>query len=180
MNGRAGILASLLAVVALLAAYLLLGGGTYAPREVPDPCAPRELSPERPVGEQIALSALDGAACELQVTREDLTLALASESERESFQAAYDVDDEEFAEATRAGLERAIGDAEGLGTLSATEASIAREVVARLPYEQLVDLLGRVTGEDDPLAALTETIVSGVELGEDIDGILEDIGNLIP
>lgn len=179
-GSRLGVLASLAAVLALLGAYLALGGGTYAPRQVPDPCEPRELSPERPVGEQVALSALDGAACELRVTREDLTLALASDSERESFQAAYGIDDEEFAAATRAGLERAIDDAESLGTLSDTQATIAREVVGRLPYDQLVGLLGRVTGEDDPLAALTEAIVAGAEFGEDVDGLLDDLGELIP
>lgn len=181
MGAARRVAAALLAATSLLAAYLLLGGGAYAPRQVPDPCAARELTADRPVGEQVALSALDGAACELRVSREDLTLALASEAERESFQARYGVEDEQFAAATRAGLDRAIDDAEELETLSATEATIAREVIGRLPYDSLVGLLGRVTGEDDPLAALTETITAASELPDLLDDLdVADLDGLLP
>ena len=61
------------ASLALVGVYLALGGASYAPAAVADPCAPRELRDQggfAQVAEQIVLSGLDGAACELGVSRE--------------------------------------------------------------------------------------------------------------
>jgi hypothetical protein len=66
------------AVLILVGAYLALGGASYAPAKVADPCAPRDWrNPQglQAVAEQIVLSALDGAACELHVSREEIVLA---------------------------------------------------------------------------------------------------------
>ena len=62
-------------------AYLAAGGGDYEPTAVADPCAPREWRSPAGIEEsaqQFALSALDGAACELGVSREALAVALAT------------------------------------------------------------------------------------------------------
>ncbi len=61
------------AVAALLVAvYILLGGGSFGPRDVADPCAPRA----RPAGveriQRAALATLDGTACKLGRARESL------------------------------------------------------------------------------------------------------------
>ena len=67
------------AVAALLVTYLALGGASYKPTPVADPCATREWRDPggvQAVLEQIALSGLDGAACKLGVSREELVLAL--------------------------------------------------------------------------------------------------------
>ena len=64
-------------VAALLAAgYVALGGADFGPRAVADPCAPRA----RPAGiertQRAALATLDGAACSLGASREDLLRTL--------------------------------------------------------------------------------------------------------
>ena len=69
------------ASLALIGVYLALGGASYAPARVADPCAPRDWrNPQglQHTAEQIVLSALDGAACKLHVTREDMVLAFSS------------------------------------------------------------------------------------------------------
>ena len=65
--------------------YLALGGGSYTTPAVADPCVTREWrNPDglERVAEQIVLSSLDGAACDLHVSREELVLALATDSSR--------------------------------------------------------------------------------------------------
>ncbi len=60
---------------ALVAAYVVLGGSTYGPTPIADPCAPRA----RPVDDKTqraALATIDGAACALGRGREELLLAL--------------------------------------------------------------------------------------------------------
>ena len=82
------ILVSTVAAVALVVAYLALGGASYAPAAVADPCAPREVRDPDGFGEvteQIVLSAVDGAACELGVSREAVVLAFASDNSLERF-----------------------------------------------------------------------------------------------
>ncbi|MBA3400470.1 MAG: hypothetical protein H0U05_00635, partial [Actinobacteria bacterium] len=71
------------AVAAVLVPYLALGGASFEPTPVADPCVTREWrDPDDPqaVLEQIVLSTLDGAACELGVTREDLVIAVKDEA----------------------------------------------------------------------------------------------------
>src|SRR5262245_65487026 len=79
---------SVAAALALVVTYLALGGASYAPAKVADPCAPRDWrSPSglSEVGEQIVLSGLDGVSCELGVSREAMVLALANSDSRERF-----------------------------------------------------------------------------------------------
>ena len=69
-------------VAAVVVPYLALGGGSFEPTPVADPCEPREQADADGVGEtieRIALRAVDGVACELGVSREELVLALRSE-----------------------------------------------------------------------------------------------------
>lgn len=155
MSAPVGLLAALGCAIGLVGTYLALGGAGYKPLEVADPCQPRALSGERGEAEQIALSALDGAACELRVTREELALALASDEARETFLAEHYVSDETLAAAGRAGLERSVAVAEALGTISPTQAAIVGEVVERVPYERVVELLGTISG-GEPLDAFSE------------------------
>src|SRR5688572_13464781 len=98
-------------------AYLIAGGASYTPLAVADPCEPRseEVLAERGVFEGILLSGLDGAACELGVSREELATALADSATLDEFAAANDIDRTAIEEAVRAGLIRAIDDAEMQG-----------------------------------------------------------------
>ena len=99
VNGKGLVLGALAASAALVIAYLLAGGGDYEPTAVADPCAPREWRDPEGVEEaaqQFALSALDGAACELQVSRETLAVAIATPESRAEFAADHGIDDGEL------------------------------------------------------------------------------------
>jgi MFS family permease len=97
----------------LVAVYVGLGGGGFGPREVADPCAPRE----RPAGvertQRAALATLDGAACELGLPREDLLRELLGGERPEG------VSEDELVDALSAGVDRARDERE-LSALQAT------------------------------------------------------------
>jgi hypothetical protein len=133
--------------VALVAVYLALGGASYAPAAVADPCAPRDdrnaESFER-VAEQIVLSALDGAACKLGVSREDVVLAFSSRASLERFAQKHGDSGKELENLARAGLRRALDDAERANQLDPSLAELLRGLVERVPIAQLLDLLERL------------------------------------
>ena len=135
------------AAVALVGVYLALGGASYAPAAVADPCAPREL--RRPKGfeqvaEQVVLSALDGAACELDVSREKVVLAFSTGSSLERFAQEHEISEQELESLVRTGLGRALDDAEREGLVNATLADLLRGLVARVRVAQLLDLLDQL------------------------------------
>ena len=144
VRGALLILASVLASLALVLAYLAAGGSSYSPATVKDPCEPREWRDPgslEEIAEQFSLSALDGAACELGVTRETLARALATPQSRERFSRRYGIDDAELASAVRAGLLRGVDDAERAGALPAFLAEPLRETVRQIPPEQAIELI---------------------------------------
>jgi hypothetical protein len=149
ISSGAVLVAAIIASLALIGSYFALGGASYEPVAVADPCKPRPISKPEGSGEvlqQVALSALDGAACELNVSREELTLALANQSSRERFLREHRVTDQVFEEALRAGLVRAVDDAQRVGALSDLEASLIRAAVERLPIGVVIDVLQRASG----------------------------------
>jgi hypothetical protein len=140
---------SVAAALALVLAYLALGGASYAPAKVADPCAPRDWrnpSGLSEVGEQIVLSGLDGAACELGVSREAMVLALANSDSRERFAREHGITDQRLEQLVRDGLLRAIDDAQQADALNPTIANILRGVVRSVPVDELVDLLDQIPG----------------------------------
>ena len=140
---------SLAAAAGLVAVYLALGGASYAPAKVADPCAPRDWTePDglAEVGNQIILSALDGAACQLNVSREDMVLAFESEATLEQFGREHQVSEQDLERLVRAGLERAIADAERAGALTPRLAKLARDIADNIPPGLLVELLDRAPG----------------------------------
>ena len=143
------ILWSTAAVVVLVAVYLALGGASYAPAKVADPCAPRDWREPQgfeEVVEQIVLSAVDGAACDLHVSREDMVLALANKESREQFAREHGITNEKLEELVHEGLLRSIDDAESAGALNSTVAGVLRGVVRRVPLDELFDLVDRLRG----------------------------------
>jgi hypothetical protein len=135
------------AAVALVVLYLALGGASYAPAKVADPCAPRDWREPhgfQEVAEQIVLSSLDGAACELHVSREEIVLALANRDSRERFAREHGITNERLEQLVRVGLLRAIDDAERAEALDPTVADLLRRVVRRIPVEGLLDLLDQL------------------------------------
>jgi hypothetical protein len=135
---------SVLASLLLVGAYLAAGGSSYSPKQTQDPCKPRQWTDPgslQEVAQQFSLSALDGAACELGVSREELARALPTEEARQRFLDEYDIGTEEFAKAIRAGLLRAIEDAERAGALSPLIAGPLRATIEDIPLDQAIDLV---------------------------------------
>jgi hypothetical protein len=138
------VVGSIVASLVLVGAYLAAGGSSYEPEKVQDPCKPRPWSNPQSLSEianQFTVSALDGAACQLGVSREELAQALATPQARERFKQKYGIDDEKLARAVRAGLVRAVDDAEEAGALSPILAAPLRETVQRIPLEQAIELI---------------------------------------
>jgi hypothetical protein len=140
-----GLIAAAVAASALLVgAYAIAGGSNYQPTPVADPCQPREwTSPDSPeeTAEQFFLSALDGAACELHVSREALVVALATPENRTEFAAEQGITATTLDAAVRAGLVRAIDDAERAGAISSVVASSLRTTVSQLPLSEAIALI---------------------------------------
>lgn len=135
---------SILAAVALVGIYLAAGGSSYTPAKTQDPCRDRPWrNPEglQEIAEQFTLSALDGAACRLGVSRETLAQALASPDARERFSERYGIGDARLATAVRAGLLRAVRDAEEAGALSPFLAAPVRETLRSIPLEEAIELI---------------------------------------
>jgi len=135
------------AVAVLVLVYLALGGASYAPAKVADPCAPRDWRNPQGVQEvlqQIVLSSLDGAACELHVSREDMVLALASKDSREQFAREHGITRQELEDLVRKGLLRSIDDAENADALDPRVAGLLRGAVQRVPLDQLFELIDRL------------------------------------
>jgi hypothetical protein len=170
-----------LASLALVIAYLAAGGADYSPAKVADPCEPREWRDPQgleEIAEQFSLSALDGAACELQVSREQLARGLATEQSRETFVRRYGIDDATLEAAVRAGLVRAVDDAEDAGALPPLVALPLREVAERIPVDEAIQLI-----EDSrPLFQDAEGFLGGLGgfLGQAESLLPEDLQQLIP
>jgi hypothetical protein len=141
VSRRSGAIA---AVGALFAGVVLLialefasgadGAGSLAVR---DPCAARPAYPGQgldAVLQRIVLDGLDGAACELGASREELVLSLAPTSK-----ADIRWDDATIERALRAGLIGAIDDAEQRGSLGGVVAALLRQLVQRAPVQWLID-----------------------------------------
>lgn len=142
------LLVALGAVAAVLVPYVALGGGSYDPTPVADPCAEREWRDPGGFGavlEQVALSALDGAACELGVSREELVLAVRSERALDAFAAEQGIARADAEEAIAEGLERAVDDAEAAGALPGALAVLARQAVRAVPPWLLIETLERLS-----------------------------------
>jgi hypothetical protein len=130
--------------LALAGVYLAAGGSSYAPEKSQDPCKHRAWSNPEGLGEianQFSISALDGAACQLGVTRETLARALATPEARERFSERYGIDEAKLARAVRAGLLRAIDDAEGAGALSPLIAGPLRGTIEDIPLDRAIELM---------------------------------------
>ena len=125
-----------LAAAVLIAVELANGALSYGESKVADPCTQRETFPgegyEATI-QRIVLDGLDGAACELGTTREELVLSADPELGRD-----VEWDRETLERAVRSGLLEAIADAEARGGIGGLEATLLREVVERAPLDWLI------------------------------------------
>jgi hypothetical protein len=138
------LLLSVAAVASVLAPYLALGGASYEPTAVADPCVTREWRDPgglSAVLEQIALSTLDGAACELGVSREDLVLAIRDEESLDAFASEHGISRPEAERALDDGLDRALREAEEAGDVSGFVGEVVARTLDAIPPWLLLDAL---------------------------------------
>ena len=149
MRRAAPLLVALAAVAAVLVPYAALGGGSYAPTPLADPCKARQWRNPGSVGEvleQVALSGLDGAACDLGVSREELVLALRSDHTLDAFATKHGIRKADAELAVQKGLLRAIDDAEAADALPALVGGLARRAIESVPPSLLLEALQRLGG----------------------------------
>jgi hypothetical protein len=134
-------------VAAVVVPYLALGGGRFEPTPVADPCDVRERAEAEGLGEtleRIALRAVDGVACELGVSREDLVLALRSEKALDAFARERGIDRDELEAAIADGLMRAVDQAEDEEALPGFVAPLVRRAAESVPPWLLLETLERL------------------------------------
>jgi hypothetical protein len=143
-RARVLVVGALVLSLALVGVYLAAGGASYTPEKSRNPCEPRPWHETsgglEGLAEEFSLSALDGAACRLGVSRERLARALATKQGREQFAKHFHIDDEKLAKAIRAGLVRAVDDAEEHGKIPSLLAGPLRGTVEHIPLEQAIEL----------------------------------------
>ena len=138
----------LAAAVVFLAVELGMGAWGFGEVKRVDPCTAATASRGggfEPTLQRILLDGLNGAACRLHTTREELVESLGSGSSRWS--------DEQIQQAVRLGLVQAIDKAERRGDVPGIVASLLREAAKHAPIKFLVEnspsvgeLLGQLLG----------------------------------
>jgi len=134
-------------VAAVIVPYVALGGGSFEPTPVADPCAPRAYSEAEGLGEtieRIALTAVDRVACRLGVSREELVLALRSEDAFDRFTRENGIERTAAERAIHDGLVQAVDEAEQDGTLPGFIAPLVRKAAESVPPWLLLDTLERL------------------------------------
>ncbi|MGI8633661.1 MAG: hypothetical protein ACR2NA_14110 [Solirubrobacterales bacterium] len=142
--GIALVVAAIVASFALIGAYGAAGGSDYEPLTVRDPCEPRawrDPAGAEELGEQLVLSALDGTACRLRVSREELALSIADAGSVQAFRRRYRIDEAQFEAAVRTGLVRAVDDARDAGAIGPVAATLGRALANRIPVDEALRLL---------------------------------------
>ena len=141
----AGPLVACVAVAAALAgSYVALGGTSYEPTPVADPCDPRPPRETSGTGERVEvvlLAAADETACALGVSREDLVLALRSVDELEELADREGRSRAELEDALRTGLVRAVDEAKSENLMGDTTAGALTFAAERLPLGLLLSVL---------------------------------------
>jgi MFS family permease len=126
----------------LLVAELAAGGRDFGERKFVDPCeAPADPFPQGDgidgTLQRISLSAIDGAACELGTGREELLLSL---DPRSDFGPEVTWTQETLEDALRAGLVRAIDDADERNTLPGIVATGLKFAAERAPIDWVLGI----------------------------------------
>ena len=131
------VLAAMLAAAALLLAVELAKGAAEPVSLVlANPCNPRQAhgSGFDATVQRIVLDGLDGAACGLHTTREELVLSLAPGT---GFRRRWDRQTIEVA--LRAGMLRSVDEAERRGDLPSFIAPVLRRLVQTAPLDRLIE-----------------------------------------
>lgn len=93
------------------------------------------------IAEQIALSAADGAACKLGISREELVEALSSQDRLDALLKRKGLSEDDFDDLIRTGLQRSIDDAKRADQLSGFEAFVLEQALGAVPIDWVLDRL---------------------------------------
>ena len=140
----APIVAAVVAAMALVGAYVALGGTSYEPSAVANPCAPRPPRAAEGTGERVELvllAAADRTACRLGVSREELVLALRSVDDLDALARKEGRSRGELEQALRAGLVGAVEEGQRQGLIGDTTAGSLRFAADHFPLGILLSLL---------------------------------------
>jgi hypothetical protein len=126
------VLAFLFALAAVLVAREFALGAAHAGRvHLADPCQPRAFTGS--AIQRVVLNGLDGAACRLHMSREQLVLSVGSNSPFHTHWSKQKIE-----VALRAGLLRAVDDAERRGDIPSFLADPIRKFIRTAPLDKLV------------------------------------------
>jgi hypothetical protein len=126
-------------VITLLVVELALGALHFGDTKLADPCTSKPTFSGGGIDgavQRFALEGLNGAACKLGTTREELVLSFAPASGERIRWTRETIDD-----ALRAGIDRAAHESAGGGITGTVVAFLLRELVAR-PVEWFLDRSG--------------------------------------
>lgn len=133
-----------LVACALVGAYIALGGTSYEPSPVANPCAPRPTRETHGTEERIEtvlLAAANRTACRLGVSREELVLALRSVDDLDALARKEGRSRDDLEEALRAGLLEAVAEGERQDLIGDTTADGLRFAAEHFPLGLLLSLL---------------------------------------
>jgi hypothetical protein len=143
-HAAVAVLAALIVGVGALIAIEFANGATdYGTLEREDPCTAQDDFSGSGLDaslQRIALSGLNGAACELGVTREELVLSFSPSVAPKEIK----WDKATVERAVRKGMLKAVDDAEGRGSLPGVAAFLLREVIERAPIDWLINGAGEL------------------------------------
>jgi hypothetical protein len=128
---KAVLVALFIAAAVLVGVELGLGAAHAGEVHLADPCKPRNL--QTSAIQRVLLDGLDGAACRLHISREALVLSVGSNS---PFHTRWSKQQIEVA--LRAGMLRAVNEAERRGDIPSFLAGPIRQLVKTAPIDKLV------------------------------------------
>jgi hypothetical protein len=136
MTGKRILAALIAAGLLLVVADLAIGAFGKGTPKIADPCKPRAPFAGGGIDgtvQRVVLNGLDGAACQLHTSREELVLSLDPNSTYGRRRNPKTVEN-----ALRAGLVRAIDDADRRGDIPGFLAPVLRQLVESAPIDKLV------------------------------------------
>lgn len=125
------LLALFAAAAVLVIVELSLGAAHAGEAHLADPCKPRAFSGS--AIQRVVLNGIDGAACRLHISREELVLSVGSSSPFHTHWTKKQIE-----VALRAGLLRAVDDAEQRGEIPGFLAGPIRNFIRHAPIDKLV------------------------------------------
>lgn len=135
---------ALAAGLMLIGTYVVLGGTSFRPTAVADPCDER---PERATTgsaeslERVVFRAADAIGCELGVSREELVLSLRSVDRLERLADREGIDRDDLEQGLRRGLIEAANEAQEEGLIGERSAGVLRAAAGAFPLSLLLAIV---------------------------------------